>query len=83
MGPGRHRLPAHRGRRRLRDLRGPPAALPQLRSADACERADQDGDNVAEFTTVEEFERFFELNYRVVVGGKLRRKRRRYRAPAA
>jgi Fe-S-cluster containining protein len=49
--------------------------------SDACERADQDGDNVAEFTTVEEFERFFELNFRVV-GGRVRRRHRRYRAPS-
>ena len=46
--------------------------------SDACERADQDGDNVAEFTTVEEFEHFFAVNYRVA-DGKVRRKHRRYR----
>jgi Fe-S-cluster containining protein len=49
--------------------------------AATCERADAEGDNIAEFTTVEEFERFFELNYRVV-GDKLRRKHRTYRAPS-
>jgi len=49
--------------------------------SDACERADHDGENVAEFTTAEEFERFFELNYRAV-GGKVRRRHRRYRPVA-
>jgi Fe-S-cluster containining protein len=46
--------------------------------SDACERADHDGENIAEFATVEEFERFFALNYRVV-GSKVRRRHRRYR----
>jgi len=45
----------------------------------ACERADHDDENVAEFSSVEEFERFFALNYRVD-GDKLRRKHRRFRA---
>lgn len=49
--------------------------------SDACERADQEGDNVAEFTTVEEFERFFEVNFRVT-GGRVRRRHRRYRTPS-
>ena len=49
--------------------------------SDACERADHDGENIAEFTTVEEFERFFATNYRSA-GGKVRRKHRRYRATA-
>jgi uncharacterized protein len=46
----------------------------------ACERADHDDENIAEFTTVDEFERFFRLNYRTE-GKKLRRKHRRYIAP--
>lgn len=49
--------------------------------AEACERADPAGDNIAEFTTVEEFERFFAENYRVA-GDKIRRTHRRLRAPA-
>ena len=44
----------------------------------ACERADHDDENIAEFTTVEQFELFFGLNYRVV-GDKVRRRHRRYR----
>lgn len=47
--------------------------------SDACERADHDGENIAEFATVGQFESFFALNYRVV-GSKVRRKHRRYRA---
>jgi Fe-S-cluster containining protein len=47
----------------------------------ACERADHDGENVAEFTTVEQFERFFAVNYRYV-GAKARRRHRRYRTVA-
>lgn len=47
----------------------------------ACERAEHDDENVAEFTTIEQFESFFALNYRVV-GEKVRRKHRRYRATA-
>lgn len=43
----------------------------------SCERADHDDDNIAEFTTVGQFERFFELNYRVD-GKRLRRRHRRY-----
>ena len=44
----------------------------------ACERADHDDQNVAEFSSVEQFERFFALNYRVD-GDKVRRRHRRYR----
>jgi len=44
----------------------------------SCERADSEEHNVAEFDTVEEFERFFELNYRVA-GDTVRRRHRRYR----
>jgi Fe-S-cluster containining protein len=47
----------------------------------SCERADHDDENIAEFNSVEEFERFFELNYRVA-GEGVRRRHRRYRAPA-
>jgi len=45
----------------------------------ACERADHDDENIAEFTTAEQFESFFELNYRVA-GDKVRRRHRRFRA---
>jgi len=31
---------------------------------EACERADHDDENIAEFTTVAQFERFFRANYR-------------------
>lgn len=58
------------------------ASRPQLcrnYGTHACERADHDDENVAEFTTVEEFERFFAVNFRLV-GAKVRRKHRRYRA---
>ena len=44
----------------------------------SCERADSEEHNVAEFDTVEEFERFFELNY-WVAGDTVRRRHRRYR----
>ena len=47
----------------------------------ACERADHDDENIAEFTTVEQFENFFELNY-CVAGDKVRRTHRRYRVAA-
>lgn len=47
----------------------------------ACERADHDDENIAEFTTVEQFEEFFELNFRVA-GDKVRRRHRRFRAAA-
>ena len=47
----------------------------------ACERADHDEENIAEFTTVEQFERFFEANFRVD-GERVRRRHRRYRAAA-
>ena len=47
----------------------------------ACERADHDDENIAEFTSVEEFERFFELNYRVEAD-RVRRRHRRYRTAA-
>ncbi len=48
----------------------------------ACERADHDDENIAEFTTIEQFELFFALNYRLA-GEKVRRKHRRYRATAS
>jgi Fe-S-cluster containining protein len=47
----------------------------------ACERADHDDENIAEFTTVGQFEDFFALNYRVL-GEKVRRKHRRFRTAA-
>ena len=47
---------------------------------DTCERADHDDENIAEFTTIEQFERFFRLNYRTE-GKRVRRKHRRYLAP--
>ena len=47
----------------------------------ACERAEHGDENIAEFSTVEEFERFFELNFRVD-GDRVRRRHRRYRAVA-
>ncbi len=46
-----------------------------------CESADHDDENIAEFTTVEQFELFFALNYRVA-GDKVRRRHRRFRATA-
>jgi Fe-S-cluster containining protein len=49
--------------------------------AHACERADHDDENIAEFNSVAEFEAFFALNYRVVAGDKIRRTHRRYVAP--
>jgi Fe-S-cluster containining protein len=48
---------------------------------DTCERADHDDENIAEFATVQQFETFFEENFRIV-GDKVRRRHRRYR-PAA
>ncbi len=47
----------------------------------ACERADHDDQNIAEFATVEEFEHFFGLNFRVE-GERVRRRHRRYRTAA-
>jgi Fe-S-cluster containining protein len=47
----------------------------------SCERADHEDENIAEFSTVEEFERFFQVNYRVA-GDRLRRRHRSYRTPA-
>jgi len=80
VGAGRHRLPAHRP--------GGACAIyadrPQLcrdYGTHACERADHDEENIAEFTTVEQFERFFEANFRVD-GERVRRRHRRYRAAA-
>jgi len=49
--------------------------------SETCERAEHDVENIAEFETVEEFELFFAVNYRVV-GDKVRRKHRRFRAAA-
>ena len=46
-----------------------------------CERSDHDVENIAEFDTLGEFERFFELNYRVA-GDRVRRRHRRYRTEA-
>jgi len=48
--------------------------------AHACERADHDDENIAEFNSVAEFEHFFARNYRFS-GDKLRRTHRRYVAP--
>jgi Fe-S-cluster containining protein len=48
----------------------------------ACERADHNDENIAEFTTIEEFERFFRLNFRFV-GEAVRRRHRGYRTSAA
>ena len=48
---------------------------------ETCERADHDDENIAEFTTVEQFERFFRANFRVE-GKRLRRKHRRYVVPS-
>jgi len=44
----------------------------------ACERADIDVGNIAEFDSVKELDDFFKLNYRVV-GKDLKRRRRKYR----
>ncbi|HEY6000919.1 MAG TPA: YkgJ family cysteine cluster protein [bacterium] len=49
---------------------------------DSCERADHDAENIAEFETVEEFERFFRANYRTE-GDRVRRRHRRYVVPAS
>jgi len=47
----------------------------------ACERADHEDENIAEFASVAEFEDFFAHNYRLV-GDKVRRKHRTYRTAA-
>jgi hypothetical protein len=44
----------------------------------ACERADIDVKNIAEFDSVQELDDFFKLNYRVI-GTDLKRRRRKYR----
>ena len=49
---------------------------------ETCERAEHDDENIAEFTAVEQFERFLRANYRTE-GKRLRRKHRRYVAPAS
>ncbi len=46
--------------------------------ATACERADTDVENIAEFNSVNELDEFFKLNYRVV-GKDLKRRHRKYR----
>ena len=48
---------------------------------EACERADHDDENIAEFTTVAQFERFFRANFRTA-GKRLRRRHRRYVVPS-
>ena len=48
---------------------------------DSCEQTDIDVGNIAEFNDVKEMDEFFKLNYRVV-GKKLKRRHRRYRAVA-
>jgi Fe-S-cluster containining protein len=58
------------------------ARRPQLcrdYGTETCERADHDDENIAEFTAVEQFERFFARNYRVD-GDRVRRRHRRYHA---
>jgi Fe-S-cluster containining protein len=44
----------------------------------SCERADIDVENIAEFYSVEELEKFFALNYRVA-GNDIKRRHRRYK----
>src|SRR5512139_3809542 len=48
---------------------------------ESCERADHDDENIAEFTTVDQFERFFRANFRAA-GKRLRRRHRRYVVPS-
>jgi len=47
-------------------------------SHDSCERSDDDAENIAEFSSAEEFDAFVAVNFRVV-GRKLRRRHRTWR----